>query len=221
MLTASGICKSRNGRILLSDISITLRSGSLVALMGPSGSGKSTFLRILAAIDKPDRGTITIDGKAVYAMSRGFTKEDVWPTICMVFQDIILWPHLTAMENILVALRSKRLKEELSFISELMERLEVDHLRDRYPVRMSRGEQQRVAIVRALAVRPRYLLLDEATASLDINHATAVAQMLKGCASEGLAILAATHQEEFANELGPDRMRLLDGRLVMEDLLPR
>ncbi|TCL65250.1 ABC transporter ATP-binding protein [Rhizobium sp. BK251] len=149
----------------LHDLSLTIRKGEIVCLVGHSGCGKSTLLRIVAGIEAPDTGTVRMHGEEVAGPS-GFVQPE-HRRIGFVFQDYALFPHLTVEENIGFGLTRYELRKAGQRIGELIDRLGLKEMVDRYPHTLSGGEQQRVALARALARDPRVMLLDEPFSNLD------------------------------------------------------
>lgn len=207
MLHGDGLSKSFGSVRVLTDIDITLESGELVALLGASGAGKSTLLRILSMIDTPDAGKVVLDGQ-----DPGPTP---WPDVTVVFQDLFLWPHLSNRENIELPLRARRLADSAAKVERVIEALELGSFIGRYPNQVSRGQRQAVAIARAIALSPRYLLLDEVTASLDVTRAARLAVLLRELTTAGTGILIITHQLVFARSWA-DRVVFLDGGRIGE-----
>ncbi|QEY31915.1 ABC transporter ATP-binding protein [Synechococcus sp. RSCCF101] len=179
-------------KLVLSDISFTMRSGDFTALVGSSGSGKSTLLRLVAGLDHPSSGSITVDGEPVRGPG---------PDRGMVFQKYSLYPWLTAADNVAFGMRLRRMPER-----EVRERtayfLEVVGLQDaarRLPKELSGGMQQRVAIARALATDPRVLLLDEPFGALDLQIRESMQDfMVQLWQRTGLTVLLITHDVEEA-----------------------
>jgi putative ABC transport system ATP-binding protein len=182
----------------LEDVSMAISPGDLVALMGPSGSGKTTLLLCVSLILEPTAGTVVFDGDTIY--QNGWTGFDVRrlrrEKIGFVFQSANLIPFLTARENVLfpqdlVGVKSEAAEDRAH---ELLEYMEVAERADYLPALLSGGEQQRIAIARALANRPRLILADEPTASLDTARGKRVMELLKKVARENqTAVIAVTH----------------------------
>lgn len=197
----------------LIDLSLELRAGEMVALMGPSGCGKTTALNLVAAVDRPDRGTVRVCGVDIAAAS----EEDLVGLrrrrIGMVFQAFHLVPHLTVEENIALPLALDR-RRDRDRVHELIHRVGLDHRRRHYPSELSGGEQQRTAVARALVHRPRVLVADEPTGNLDSRTGSEVMALLDELRrDENAALLLATHDAKMAAVA--DRLcTLADGRFV-------
>ena len=197
----------------LSELSLCLGVGEMVALVGPSGCGKSTALNLVAAVDRPDSGAVRVCGVDI----ANATEEELVALrrrrIGMVFQAFHLVPHLTVEENVALplALDGRREPER---VRELISRVGLDHRRRHYPSELSGGEQQRTAVARALVHRPRVVVADEPTGNLDSRTGAAVLALLDELRREaGVALLLATHDARVA--AAADRVcELADGRLV-------
>ncbi|CAO1649226.1 ABC transporter ATP-binding protein [Salinibacterium sp. NSLL150] len=160
---ASGIGLDYNGNVALDNASVEVHAGEFFTLLGPSGSGKTTLLRIIAGLLEPQRGTISIDDADVTDV------DTQHRDIGFVFQNYALFPHLTVAENIEFGLKVRKVKSvaRAARLAEMIELVALGGLGDRYPAQLSGGQQQRVALGRALAQRPRVLLLDEPLGALD------------------------------------------------------
>jgi iron(III) transport system ATP-binding protein len=148
----------------LEDVSLEVRSGEIVFVLGPSGSGKSTLLRLVSGIERPQRGEVRLAGATVAGPGVFVEPED--RRVGMVFQDFALFPHLTVEENVAFGVRAMRQNRD-RLVANLLERLDIGRYARRYPHMLSGGERQRVALARALAPRPSVLLMDEPFSSLD------------------------------------------------------
>jgi putative ABC transport system ATP-binding protein len=201
----------------LEDISLTISAGDLVALMGPSGSGKTTLLLCVSLILEPTAGTVVLDGETIY--QDGWTGSDIRrlrrEKIGFVFQSANLIPFLTTRENVLFPLNLVGINGEAAErrVAELLEYLEISERADYLPALLSGGEQQRVSIARALANRPKLILADEPTASLDTERGKKVMGMLKKIAQENqTAVVTVTHDARMVEGFGYV-YHLKDGRM--------
>ena len=199
VLAVEGLRISRSGRTIVDSATLAVDRGEIVALMGSSGSGKTTILRAVAGLDPFDAGAVTIEGR-----------------VGMVFQFHHLFAHMTALDNVCLApvhvYRVRRDRAEQK-ARELLGILGVAHVAAALPHELSGGEAQRVAIARALAVDPPLLLMDEPTASLDAGRRGELAITLRDLASQGRALVVATHDEEFARGCATRVATLENGRL--------
>lgn len=217
MLRARNLRKSFGALTVLDDVSLDLAPGTITTLIGPSGSGKSTLLRALALLELPEAGSVSINGNEyVFPMGNGATvSPHPWPLLTVVFQQLFLWPHLTLRQNIELPLRGRGRKAARATASEMLATLELEEFVDRYPNEASLGQRQLCAIGRALALRPRYLLLDEITSSLDVEYVARVLGVIRRVRDEGVAILIITHYIGFARR-SADQVLFLDSAVIAE-----
>ena len=202
----------------LKDVNLAVEPGELVALMGPRGSGKTTLLRALSLIDPPSRGCITIGNAQVCADAvatvddRRLRREKVG----IIFQAYNLIPFLTAAENVALVLTLNGVPrgEALRRTRELLQSLDLAHRADTYPATLSGGEQQRLAVARAVINNPAVILADEPTAALDTARGKAVMDLLRRLGRErGAAVIVVTHDERMLE--GFDRIyHMVDGRIT-------
>jgi ABC-type Fe3+/spermidine/putrescine transport system ATPase subunit len=166
MIEIRHISKTIQGKKVLEDISLNVDKESILALVGPSGCGKTTLLRLIAGLETPDEGSIDIDGVA--ASAENFLLPPRNRQLAMIFQDLALWPHMTARQHLSYVLRQQNHPNTPdNRIKALLDAVNLNGHSDRYPHQLSGGEQQRLAIVRALAQNPKYLLMDEPFSNLD------------------------------------------------------
>jgi iron(III) transport system ATP-binding protein len=223
-VTIDRITATFGGTTALDDVSLDVRTGEILCLLGPSGSGKSTLLRIVAGISRPDRGRIVIDGVEVEGSGGSIGPER--RRVGMVFQDYALFPHLTVAANVAFGLRGRSRAEADRTVGALLGRVGLSQHADRYPHTLSGGERQRVALARALAPAPRVLLLDEPFSSLDDRLRDRVRRETLGLLRQtGTTAMIVTHDPAEAASVG-DRIALLQrGRLLQcgsaEDLYAR
>jgi polar amino acid transport system ATP-binding protein len=226
MVKAEAVHK-RFGRLeVLKGISLEVRAGEVLCLLGPSGSGKSTFLRCINHLEKIDSGRLSVDGELVGYRQEGEKLHELREgevarkraEIGMVFQHFNLFPHMTALENVTCApIRVKREDgdEARSLGRELLARVGLEDKVETYPSQLSGGQQQRVAIARALAMRPKLMLFDEPTSALDPELVGDVLAAMQRLARDGMTMVVVTHEMGFAREVA-DTVAFMDGGVVVE-----
>jgi sulfate transport system ATP-binding protein len=199
------------GTPAVADVSFEAPRGAITAVLGPSGAGKSTVLRLVAGLEVPDFGKILIDGEDcahVPVQKRG---------IGLVFQNYALFRHMTVAENVAFGLSVRHVprKQVTARVTELLQLVQLERLADRYPAQLSGGQRQRIAFARALAVRPRVLLLDEPFGALDANVRRELRDWLEQLhAGMGVTTLLVTHDQEEALELAQHVVLMFDGRIA-------
>jgi putative ABC transport system ATP-binding protein len=204
--------------VALQEASIAVEGGELVALMGPSGSGKTTLLRAISLIDPPTRGRITIAGELVYDGTRVLVDDRRLrrEKMGIIFQSYNLIPFLTVAENVALVLTLNGVprREAAGRARGLLERLDLGHRADTHPATLSGGEQQRLAVARAVVNDPAVILADEPTASLDTQRGKAVMDLLRRLGRERhAAVIVVTHDERMIE--GFDRVyQMTDGRIT-------
>lgn len=213
-IEAIDLCKAFGRVQALDHLSLTIDDGEYVAITGPSGCGKSTFLHLLAALDRPDSGSLTVHGEDVTKLHRADRYRRL--EVGLVFQLHDLLPHLSALRNVEIAMlgTERRRTDQRERARELLHAVDLGGREDRRPPELSGGERQRVAIARALANEPRLLLADEPTGSLD-SHSVARVLDLLGHLRErsAMTIVVVTHDPNVA--AAADRVILLeDGRVA-------
>ena len=205
---------------VLKDISVEVKSGEVVVLVGPSGSGKSTLLRCLNQLEKATAGTIIVDD---YDITDKHTNINlVRENIGMVFQHFNLFPHKTVEGNIMMApveLKKMTKVEARAKALQLLKRVGMEEKVDAYPSQLSGGQKQRVAIARALAMSPDVMLFDEPTSALDPEMVGEVLEVMKELAAEGMTMVVVTHEIGFAKEVA-DRALFMDGGYIVEEGTP-
>lgn len=220
MIAVRGLSKSYGKHRVLDNVSVEIQRGETVALLGPSGSGKTTLLRCLNGLEKFDAGEVEVDGIILRVGERGRDYErrlrEIRCRCGFVFQQYQLFPHKSVLENITMApVNVKRIAREQA-IREALALLEQVGLRDKahqFPGRLSGGEQQRVAITRALALHPDYLLYDEPTSALDPARAYEVWGLMNRLRESGQTQVIVTHQEELTRHVECRVVRMSGGRI--------
>ena len=210
------ISKSLGGREILKSVSLDLYEGEMKVLIGPSGGGKSTLLQCMNHLITPDRGDIELDGRRVDPRkSRELCRFR--QQVGMIFQDFNLFDHLTALENVSIALRKVRGMGRREAAERARAELDRVGLADKerlYPAELSGGQKQRVSIARALAMDPKVMLLDEPTSALDPELVSEVLTVIRGLAQNGMTMVMATHQMGFTRALADEVLFMQDGRII-------
>ena len=220
VLTVEHLTKWFDDNLILDDISLTVKKGEVIVVVGSSGCGKSTLLRCMNALEPIQGGTIKLDDELIDPKSKTIT--DLRQKIGMVFQSYELFPHLTVMDNIRLAPMKvqKRKKEDVTEEAlALLERVGLKEKADSFPRQLSGGQKQRVAIVRALCMHPEILLFDEVTAALDPEMVREVLDVILDLAAQGRTMVIVTHEMQFARAVA-DRVLFLDEGRIREDEPP-
>jgi len=217
IIVAEGVEKWFGTFQALAGVSLTVRRGEVVVILGPSGSGKSTFVRTLNRLTPHDRGRIVVDGIELGHDVRNI--EAVRREVGMVFQQFNLFPHLTVLQNITLApIHARRWPRDHAeaVARDLLAQVHIPEQADKYPGQLSGGQQQRVAIARALAMQPKVMLFDEPTSALDPEMIKEVLEVMQDLARSGMTMIVVTHEVGFARAVA-DRVVLFDaGRIVEE-----
>lgn len=202
----------------LDDVSLTIRAGDFVSIVGPSGSGKSTMLGLLGCLDVPTSGTITVGGQEITAMTDADRTAVRGRTIGFVFQQFHLIPHLDALGNVETALlyRGMNRAERHERAMDALEKVGLGRRFDHRPVQLSGGEQQRVALARALVTEPRIVLGDEPTGALDTKNAAMVMDLFTSLVSPERAIILVTHDLGVA-DTAHRKVSMRDGKIVADE----
>jgi len=220
MIVAEGVSKSFGHFQALKGISMTVRRGEVVVIIGPSGSGKSTFIRTINRLERHDGGRIVVDGIELTDDIRNI--ERIRSEIGIVFQSFNLFPHLTVLDNVSLAPRYvrrwPRARSE-DKARQLLDRVGIPEQAEKYPAQLSGGQQQRVAIARALAMEPKIMLFDEPTSALDPEMIKEVLDVMRELARSGMTMVVVSHEIGFAREVA-DRVLFFDGGVVVEEATP-
>jgi len=215
-----GVNKFYGGFHALKNITLTGTIHDRIVICGPSGSGKSTLIRCVNALEAVDSGKILVHGEVIDHRSRDI--HILRRGIGMVFQQFNLFPHLTVLQNCTLApvLTTALTKQEAKDVAlHFLEKVHIAEQSDRYPSQLSGGQQQRAAIARALCLRPRVMLFDEPTSSLDPEMVKEVLDTMIQLAGEGMTMLCVTHEMGFAREIA-DRIVFMDRGAVVQDSSP-
>ena len=220
LLTIEHLKKSFGDNVILDDVNLTVKQGEVIVIIGPSGCGKSTLLRCINALEPIQEGQILLDGEKIEPKSKNLTQ--LRQKIGMVFQSYELFPHLSVLDNIMLAPTKvqKRPKDEVKEEAlALLERVGLAEKARSYPRELSGGQKQRVAIVRALCMHPEILLFDEVRAALDPEMVREVLDVMLNLAAQGRTMLIVTHEMQFAKAVA-DRVIFLDNGNIVEDATP-
>ena len=223
MIALDGVSRRYDqGPPALQDVTLTAARGEVLAVVGPSGSGKSTLLNLLAGLDRPSTGTVTVDGVRVDELGEAASARYRRAKIGMVFQFFNLLDDMTVTDNVVLPARLAGMgrAEAQRRAADLLGMLGVDRLSGAYPGRLSGGERQRVAVARALMNRPALLLADEPTGALDSAAAGDVRDLLTQLHAEGQTIVLVTHDLRLAGAVATRTVELLDGRVVADSAAP-
>ena len=187
---------------VLKDVNLNLESGKIIALVGPSGSGKSTFLHLLALLDKPTKGKISILGNSTFNISENKKNQMIRDCISIIFQNNNLLSDFTALENVAIPLiiRNKNYNYALKKAEKFLGEVRLSHRLNHFPSDLSGGEQQRVAIARSLIAETKIILADEPTGNLDYKNAKEVFSYFLKLKQKNKIILIATHNRELAKK---------------------
>ncbi|MRX06504.1 ATP-binding cassette domain-containing protein [Pseudoduganella sp. FT25W] len=216
MIDIEGVVKRFGANTVLDGVNLRIAPGEVVSILGASGSGKSTLIRCINGLEKLDGGTISVDGHRVDDPKQLQLARRCSGTVFQLFN---LYPHLTALQNVTLApvevLNAPRRQAE-DEARELLASVGLADRADAYPAQLSGGQRQRVGICRALAMKPRYLLLDEVTSALDPEMTSEVLDILARLAASGTTMLFVTHEIAFARQISNRVVFLDQGRLLAD-----
>jgi len=226
LLRVHGLHKNYGELQVLKGISLELKPGETLSLIGPSGSGKSTCLRCINYLEKPTTGEIWLGEELIGQVrdgqrSRLMSDREMAPQrreIAMVFQGFYLWPHLNVRDNVAlgpIKAQGMPRKQAYDLAEAMLEKVHLRHKADVYPEQLSGGQQQRVAIARALAQQPKVILFDEPTSALDPELVGEVLAVIRELAEEGRSMIMVTHEIRFARDVA-DRVIFMDGGHIVE-----
>jgi putative ABC transport system ATP-binding protein len=207
-----------SGAAALDRVSLAVGRGEAVAVMGPSGSGKSTLLNLIAGLDKPSTGTITVAGQRIDHLSETSSARYRRTKVGMIFQFFNLLDDLTVADNVLLPaqLAGVSRRAARAQTAALLDRLAIARYRNTYPARLSGGERQRVAIARALVNDPAVLLADEPTGAVDTATGEEIGRLLLELNAAGQTLVLVTHNPDLAARYATRTVRLADGRVISD-----
>ncbi|MBN1930918.1 MAG: ABC transporter ATP-binding protein [Desulfobacterales bacterium] len=215
MIEIKNISKMIQGKEVLENVTLNIEKDRILALIGPSGCGKTTLLRLVAGFEVPDEGSITIDG--IQVGGSNYVLPPRKRQLAMIFQDLALWPHMTALQHLEYVIRQKKHQNNnfADKISSLLDAVNLNGHSDRYPHQLSGGEQQRLAIVRALAQDPKYLLMDEPFSNLDPILKEELELFISRIQSESaIGIVYVTHNIKDLERITDQIAVMQNGRLI-------
>ncbi len=200
----------------LADVTMSVADGEVAAIMGPSGSGKSTLLNLIAGLDRPTTGTVTVAGMRIDALGEGALARFRARHVGIIFQFFNLLDDLTVADNVLLPaqLAGASRRQARARAGELLARLGIDKHRDDYPARLSGGQRQRVAIARALVNSPELLLADEPTGALDTATGQEIGRLLSELNAAGQTLVLVTHDPALAARYAARTIQLVDGHVA-------
>jgi putative glutamine transport system ATP-binding protein len=220
LITIEKVNKNFGKLHVLKDISLNVKTGEKLVVIGPSGSGKSTLIRCMNLLEEPCSGKVTVDGVEITSTKSPIRK--VRESVAMVFQHYNLYPHKTVLENLTLAPRLiKKVSKEAAEESALayLDRVGLKEKAHVYPTQLSGGQQQRVAIARALNMKPKVMLFDEPTSALDPEMIQEVLDVMVDLAKDGITMVVVTHEMGFAKQVA-DRVIFMDGGEILEEGTP-
>jgi len=223
IVIAKNLIKSyTKGVRALDNVSLTVNQGKVLVVMGPSGSGKSTLIRTFNGLETFDSGEVNILGIKIDPIHDERRIQRIRRRVGMVFQQFNLFPHLSILENITLApinVQKRHKIEAEEYGMYLLNQMGIDSHSNKYPSQLSGGEQQRVAIVRALALKPELLLFDEPTSALDPERINEVLDAMRRLAKQGMTMIVVTHEIGFAKDVS-DQVVFMDSGKVIETSTP-
>ena len=224
VLEARGLRKSYGALEVLCGVSLSVRRGEVLSIIGASGSGKSTFLRCMNLLEQPGAGQVRLAGQTVFDGAGGVRHSArklaaFRARMPMVFQDFALWSHMSVLQNVMapqVSVLGRGRAEARDISMSTLERVGIADKAEAYPQQLSGGQQQRAGIARALAMRPEVILFDEPTSALDPERKGEVLQVMRGLADGATAMVVVTHEMRFARDVSSRVVFFHGGRVVEE-----
>ncbi|GAB7007306.1 amino acid ABC transporter ATP-binding protein [Nocardioides sp. AN3] len=221
VICLESVVKRFGDHLVIDDVSLAVSEGEVVAIIGPSGAGKSTLLRCINLLEQPDEGGVRV-GDCRVESGRSVRRRELVRlrrNVGMVFQSFNLFPHLTVLRNVSLAqerVLGRRRQEADERSLKLLDRVGLADKAGQYPHRCSGGQQQRIAIARALALEPRVMLFDEPTSALDPELGLEVLAVMRELANEGMTMVVVTHEMQFARDVSDRVVVMADGSILEE-----
>ncbi|APC41807.1 amino acid ABC transporter ATP-binding protein [Clostridium estertheticum] len=224
-LKISNINKSYGENQVLKNVSLTLKKGEVISIIGPSGSGKSTLLRCISSLEHMDSGLIEFNGVTIANAQEKINNVEVmnaYKKIGMVFQNFNLFPHKTVLDNIIEApiiVNHIDKKAAIEIAKKLLVKVDLLDKIDAYPCTLSGGQKQRIAIARCLAMNPDLILFDEPTSALDPKLVSEVLKVIRSLAIDKISLIVVTHEMQFAREIS-DKIIFMENGEILENSTP-
>ena len=218
MIKVENMTKQFNSLKAVDDVSLEIKKGEIVCLIGPSGSGKSTVLRCIHGLEKPEKGAVYLNDQLLDPKEEHY--RELRNKMGFVFQHFNLFPNMTVLENLTLAPIQvmKKSKEEAKEIAcQYLKRVGLLDKKDEYPNKLSGGQKQRVAIARSLCMNPEIMLFDEPTSALDPEMVIEVLEVMQELAKEGMTMVVVTHEMGFARTVADRVIFLEDGKIIEEN----
>ena len=225
LLKISKINKSFDKNQVLKNVSLNLKKGEVISIIGPSGSGKSTLLRCISGLEHMDNGLIEFNGTTIAEAKKKISNTEAIiasKKIGMVFQNFNLFPHKTVLENIIEApiiVNNINKKDAINIAKKLLIKVDLLDKINSYPCTLSGGQQQRIAIARCLAMNPELILFDEPTSALDPKLVSEVLKVIRALAIDKISLIVVTHEMQFAREIS-DRIIFMENGEILENSTP-
>ena len=218
MIKVENMTKQFNSLKAVDDVSLEIKKGEIVCLIGPSGSGKSTVLRCIHGLEKPEKGAVYLNDQLLDPKEEHY--RELRNKMGFVFQHFNLFPNMTVLENLTLAPIQvmKKSKEEAKEIAcQYLKRVGLLDKKDEYPNKLSGGQKQRVAIARSLCMNPEIMLFDEPTSALDPEMVIEVLEVMQELAKEGMTMVVVTHEMGFARTVADRVIFFEDGKIIEEN----
>lgn len=226
LLEVSGLYKAFKDTQVLNDINFNVSEGEVVSLLGQSGAGKTTIIRCITGLERPDKGSIAIDGKNICKEENGVMKYadkkelfDIRKSLGMVFQSYHLFPHMTVIDNVTLALTEVRKMSREDAVAKgmaMLKMLGIDDKARQRPFELSGGQKQRVAIARSCVTDPKLICFDEPTAALDPQTTEEMIKIIRKLAADGMGVLIISHDIPFVNNVSDRILTVAGGKIVDE-----